>query len=140
MPRVFHKGLPDCSHMYSATEEYLSYIWRKSCVAGMPGQGGAFVPPEAILAAAHAGGGRQVWQCYICDTMNEMGMEKCKHCNTPKQISDAQEAEMRDAAEKAEQARATVQGGKKKKARAKPMTFQDINRSAAVAHSAWRPK
>lgn len=106
---------------------------------GMPGEGSSWAPPEAVMAAARAGGGREVWQCYVCEQVNEVGVEKCSHCGTVKAVSDAQEAERRAAADKASQARANVQGGKKKKARAKPMTFQDINRSSASS-SAWRPQ
>lgn len=69
-----------------------------------------------------------------------MGVDKCRSCGTMKAVSDAQEAEQRAAADKAMQARANVQGGKKKKARARPMTFQDINRSARVQQSAWQPQ
>lgn len=106
----------------------------------MPGEGAAWAPPEAVLAAAEAGGGRVVWNCYVCEQQNDVGMDRCLNCGTMKAVSDAQEAEQRAAAEKATQARANVQGGKKKKARARPMTFQDINRNATLSQSAWQPQ
>ena len=81
-----------------------------------------------------------MWECYICNRQNDMGRDKCAGCNTIKAVSDAKEAEEREAAEHAAKARASVQAPKRRKAKAKPMTFQDINRNKAAAQSAWRPK
>eukprot|EP00892_Ulva_mutabilis_P008487 jgi/Ulvmu1/600/UM001_0608.1 len=124
----------------SAVRDAVLAVHAKYINNGMPSEGAAWVPPEAVLAAAQAGGGRQVWECYICNAQNELGRERCTACNTVKAVSDAKEAEERDAAEHAAKARANVQGAKRKKAKARSMTFQDVNRNSALSQSAWRPK